>query len=246
MMMKPNLNNNHAFSKARQPHSGWFALLAAGLLLAGGGCSTNADPGEEEILSTRSGETTVQVSQSAKDGSQVVRVHTSFRGEDSDIVLRLDQPVWDVEIPLSIQQQRPQAVDGTPGGAVGGSPAEPRAGGTGSDQFSDLLIAQYLAKAQEAMLAGDYNLALRQVNLVLMVRPDHVSAHMMKGSTYYAMGNYEMANEEYEYVLTQDPSNQEVRKFQDFLKKRETAVQPPLPGVPKPEKPAPAPPGKNP
>jgi hypothetical protein len=55
----------------------------------------------------------------------------------------------------------------------------------------------------------------------------------MKGSVYYAMGNYSLANDAWEKVLQLDPSNQEVRQFMDFLKSRKGAPQPPLPGAPR-------------
>ncbi|HEX7926312.1 MAG TPA: tetratricopeptide repeat protein [bacterium] len=71
------------------------------------------------------------------------------------------------------------------------------------------------------------------MNLVLLTRPEHPQAHTMKGSIYYAMGNYALANDEWEKVLQLDPSNQEVRQFLDFLKSRKGAPQPPLPGAPK-------------
>ncbi len=200
------------------------ALLVVLGLVAGCGASSDPDKPETSVLKTRSGETSIQVTESEQDGVQVVRVTTTFRGQESSIVMAVDHPVYEVDIPLSIAQQAP-AMSGAP--AAGGVPgAVPGAGGN----FQDLLIAQYLEKSQVAMLDGIYNEALRQVNLVLMVRPDHVPARQMKGSIYYAMGNYELANQEWEQVLTLDPSNQEVRDFIDFLKNRQGAPQPPLPG----------------
>ncbi|MBI4083238.1 MAG: hypothetical protein HY423_11575 [Candidatus Lambdaproteobacteria bacterium] len=175
------------------------------------------------MLTTRSGETGIQVVEGERAGSKTVKVTTTYRGQESNIVINIEDPVYEIEIPLSIEQQLPAAARGAPGAAGAGG---------GAGDFQDLLIAQYVEKAQEAMLEGDYNRALRQVNLVLLVRPDHVKAHEMKGSIYYAMGNYQLANEEWEQVLASDPSNQEVRSFQEFLKSRGGAPQPPLPGVP--------------
>ncbi|HUJ74255.1 MAG TPA: tetratricopeptide repeat protein, partial [bacterium] len=168
-------------------------------------------------LALKQGDTSIQVAESRVNGNQVVRINTRYKGEDHTIYLQIDQPVYDVEIPLTIEQIAPQTAAAAKGP---------------EGQFQDLLIAQYLEKAQEAMLSGDYQGALRQVNLVLLIRPDHVQAHAMKGSVYYAMGNYSLANEEYQRVLTLDPSNQEVRKFQEFLNSnRQGAPQPPLPGT---------------
>jgi tetratricopeptide (TPR) repeat protein len=205
--------------------------LAAGALLGLPGCSSSAPKAGKEtapgktILATRQGESSIQVSESEIDGSQVVRINTRYRGEENTIVLSIDQPVYEIEIPLTLEQIAPQTV------AAARSP---------EGQFQDLLIAQYLEKAQEAMLNGDYQGALRQVNLVLLTRPDHAQGHTMKGSIYYAMGNYSLANDEWERVLQLDPSNQEVRQFMDFLKSRKGAPQPPLPGAPRaPAAPAP-------
>jgi tetratricopeptide (TPR) repeat protein len=54
----------------------------------------------------------------------------------------------------------------------------------------------------------------------------------MKVSIYYAMGSYQLADEEFQRVLQLDPSNQEVRAFVEFLKNRKGAPQPPLPAAP--------------
>lgn len=217
------------------------AWLAAGsLLLALAGCAGMEEPEEDTVLTTRSGETSIEVTESTTEqGQQVVRVRTTFRGEESMVTLNIDEPVYEVEIPLSIRQQRPA-----------GAPADAGEGGAGagSRRFEDILIAQYLEKAQQHMLDGDYNAALRQVNLVLNVNPDHVQALTMKGSIYYAMGNYQLANEQYERVLALDPSNQEVRKFQEFLRNQQQGRQPELPGVQGGAAPRPpeAPPGQAP
>lgn len=192
--------------------------------MVGCGSSKKEEKPGRSVLQTRSGETSIQVTESEQDGAKVVRITTTFRGKESTIVMAIDSEVYEVEIPLSLAQQQPALAAGAaagPGGAAAG-------GGAGG--FQDLLIAQYLEKSQVAMLDGIYNEALRQVNLVLMVRPDHVPAHEMKGSIYYAMGNFELANQEWEQVLALDPSNQEVRDFQDFLKNRQGAPKPPLPG----------------
>lgn len=210
--------------RARLPRlSQWAppAVLLA-LLLAGAGCAGKAGPEKPKgktVLTTQSGETGIQVTEVNEDGIQVIRVTTTFRGKKSVISLAVDQPVYEIEIPLSIGQVQPEL-------AGGGAPG---AGGGGQGNFQDLLIAQYLEKAQSGMLEGNYNEALKQVNLVLMVRPDHIKAHEMKGSVYYAMGSYQLANEEWEQVLALDPSNQEVRDFMDFNQQRQGAPRPDLP-----------------
>lgn len=227
--------------KGRMPRLWRCIALALALGLLAGCTAGGGDKAGKSVLKTRQGETGIQVTESEEDGIQVIRITTTFRGQESTVVLAVDQPNYEVEIPLSIGQQQPAGAAGRPPGAAPGA-------GSGAGQFQDLLIAQYLERAQTAMIDGIYNEALRQVNLVLMVRPDHVPAHSMRGSIYYAMGNFELANEEWEQVLTLDPSNDEVRGFKDFLKNRQGAPQPPLPaslpgqGAAAPEPPRSAPP----
>ena len=201
------------------------ALLATALLAAcAGGKAKSSDATAPEdknaktVLLTRRGESSIKVSESEQDGNQIVRVHTVFQGQENTIVLDIDLPVYEVEIPLSLEQVLPQAASARARGPEG--------------QFQDLLIAQYLQKAQEAMMAGDYNGALKQVDTVLQIQPSHMQAHSMKGSVYYALGSYDLANQEWEYVLAQDPSNKEVLDFKTFLNNRATGQPPKLPGAP--------------
>ncbi len=216
-------------SGRKQTHfpNGWTYATWAGVSLCLllslamlGACSTNKKKtdGGKTVLTTKQGESSIQVTEDEVDGNQVVRINTRYRGEDHSIVLQIDQPVYDVEIPLTLEQIAPQTTQAARSGPEG--------------QFQDLLIAQYFEKAQEAMMAGDYPGALRNVNLVLLTRPDHAQAHSMKGSIYYAMGSYQLADEEWQRVLKLDPSNQEVRGFTEFLKNRKGAPTPPLPGAP--------------
>lgn len=204
----------------------WTVLLACGMLIGScAGSGNEAERPERTVLSTRSGETLIQVTESDLNGNQVVRVRTMFRGKESIVIINIDQQNYEIEIPLSVDQVIP-----TPAGTSTAT----------QGNFQDLLVAQYLEKAQEATLNGDYNAALRQVNLVALIQPDNVKAHEMKGSIYYAMGNYQLAQEEWERVLTLDPSNEEVLKFQEFMKNRRGATQPPPPGSsPAPQPPAP-------
>ena len=212
-----------------------FAALVLTAFLAAPGCSTGKSASPESgksasasassssapgktVLATRQGESQIQVTESEEDGNQLIRIRMVYNGEENTIVLNIDQPVYDVEIPLSLESVMPKS-------------ARPEARGP-EGQFQDLLIAQYLEKAQELMMGGDYNGALRQVNMVLLTKPDHIQGHTMKGSVYYALGNYQLANEEWEYVLSLDPSNQEVANFKEFLKNRQGRQQPPLPGAP--------------
>jgi tetratricopeptide (TPR) repeat protein len=206
------------------------ALLLAGVLAVAGlaACAANKsrsndsmapdDKTSKTILLTRRGESSIKVSESELNGDQIVRVNTVFQGQENTIVLDIDQPVYEVEIPLSLEQVMPQAGSARVRGPEG--------------QFQDLLVAQYLQKAQESMMAGDYNGALKQVDTVLQIQPSHSQAHAMKGSVYYALGNYDLANQEWDYVLAQDPSNKEVLEFKKFLSAHQSGQPPKLPGAP--------------
>lgn len=218
----------------RKPHhNAWLhpALWAAALLLAlvlpacssdsaagtteGGG--SNGAGKENTILLTRKGDTSIQVTESEVSGNKIIKINTVVNGEEHTILLNIDEPNYEIEIPLSIDQVIPQTASAAARGPEG--------------QFQDLLIAQYLERAQQSMVSGDYNGALREVNLVLNVQPNHIQAHTMKGSIYYAMGNYQLANDEWENVLAIDPSNTEVLEFQAFLKQRSGGSAPPLPSA---------------
>lgn len=210
-------------------------LLAATLLTALGGCQTLGlteaeDTDERTVFTQRRGDLSIQVTEATRSGNRIVRVRTVQDGEENSIVLDIQEDVYEVEVPLSMDQVLPRSRGGA--GAAGGAAA---AGG----DFRDILVAQYLERAQQLTLEGDYNGALRQVNTVLQVDPENVSALSMKGSIYYAMGNYELANEEWQEVLALDPSNREVQQFMEFMQDREGAPQPPLPGTEGAQAPAP-------
>lgn len=215
--MRPGWTPGFPGTKARVSLAAWvviFLALAWGMPPVAWGEEHKSE--ERTVLLTKKGETSIQVTESEEDGNQIVRVRTVFRGEENIIVLNIDLPVYEVEIPLSIEQVIPQTTAAGVRGPEG--------------QFQDLMIAQWLQKAQQAMLDGDYNGALRQVDTVLQVDPDNIQAMAMKGSVYYALGNYELASETWEFVLSLDPTNKEVRDFKKFLQNRSSAKPPPLPG----------------
>jgi len=202
------------------------AALCLALALGFAACSSTREKTAKPVLTAKQGETSIQVVETDEHGNRVVRVTTSNKGEERSIVMQIREPVYDVEIPLTQEQLAPQSAARGPGG-----------------DLQALLIAQYLEKAQESMLAGNYLGALSQVNLVLVIQPDHAQAHAMKGSVYYTIGSYELAKEEWQRTLELDPSNEEVRDFMDFLQHRKATSRPPLPGAPKAAPAAPAPKG---
>lgn len=177
---------------------------------------------ERVILQTRSNNALIRVTEANAGNSQIIRVTTVFNGEKNVIILNIDEPVYEIEIPLS-----PQSIAAVPSGTPGlpGSPNDIQA------QAQRMQMDQYLELAQSSMLAGNYNEAIRNVDNVLQINPKHAKARSMKGSIYYAMGNLDLANQEWDRVLLMDPGNVEIRNFIEFLQRGPASPPPPLPGA---------------
>ena len=98
--------------------------------------------------------------------------------------------------------------------------------------FQKLQVSEALEKAQQGMVRGDYLAAMRQVDIVLRLNSNHIQARAMKGSIYYALGDNQLANTEWNRVLLLDPGNKEVQGFQEFIRRNPGSPPPPLPGAP--------------
>lgn len=176
---------------------------------------------ERVILQTRSNNALIRVTEASAGSSQIIRVKTVFNGEENIIVLNIDEPVYEIEIPLGPQQIAPPPGGAGPAGTQKALQA----------QAQRLQTDQSLELAQKAMLAGSYNEAIRNLDNVLQINPKHIQARSMKGSVFYAMGNLDLAHQEWERVLLVDPGNVEVRKFIDFVRRGPASPPPPLPGA---------------
>ena len=177
---------------------------------------------EKVILQTRSNNALIRVTEASAGNSQIIRVKTVFNGEENIIVLNIDEPVYEIEIPLG-----PQQVALPPGGTAGDAGTQKAL----QAQAQKMQTDQSLELAQKAMLAGNYNESIRNLDNLLQINPKHIKARSMKGSVYYALGNIDLANQEWERVLLVDPGNVEVRKFIDFLRRGPASPPPPLPGA---------------
>ena len=93
-------------------------------------------------------------------------------------------------------------------------------------------VTEALEKAQQDMVRGDYLSAMRQVDIVLRLNSNHIQARAMKGSIFYALGDNQLANTEWNRVLLLDPGNKEVQGFQEFISRNPGTPPPPLPGAP--------------
>ncbi|HUJ77268.1 MAG TPA: hypothetical protein VL359_20550, partial [bacterium] len=90
--------------------AGPLGVLVLGAALLAGCSSAAQDEGlnGKTVLAMKQGDTSIQVTEARVSGNQVVRINTRYKGEDHTIYLQIDQPVYDVEIPLTIEQIAPQ------------------------------------------------------------------------------------------------------------------------------------------
>lgn len=221
-----------------------WLLLAIGLLPGCGGSSSKsandkkqglrtfqADGEERPVLLTRRGDTLIQVVESAVNGQQIVRVRTVIDGKENITVINIDQPTYHLEIPLGLPKPPPPPPGARGAGGAGqpGAPGGPAA--SSAIDLQKLQVTDALEKARQEMVRGDYLSAMRQVDIVLRLNSNNIEARSMKGSIYYALGDNQLANTEWNRVLLLDPGNKEVRGFQDFIKRNPGAPPPPLPGA---------------
>lgn len=220
-------------------------IIVLGLLAGCGGSSSKsaknqpqrtfqADGEERPVLLTRRGDTLIQVVESTVNGQQIVRVRTVIDGKENITVIHIDQPTYHLEIPLGPPKPPPPppgakgaAGTGQPG-APGGPPGAPA---PSPIDLQKLQVTEALEKARQDMVRGDYLAAMRNVDIVLRLNSSNITARAMKGSIYYALGDNQLANNEWNRVLVMDPGNQEVRGFQEFIKRNPGVPPPPLPGA---------------
>lgn len=188
---------------------------------------------ERPVLLTRRGDMLIQVVEGEIQGHQIVRVRTVFEGKENIIIINIDQPSYELEIPLGPPQPPPPR-PGAKGASKGGKPGQAGQGEDATNTPLDVYRVQEkdtLDKAQAAMVRGDYLAAMRSVDIVLRLNSNHIQARAMKGSIYYALGDNQLANNEWNRVLLMDPGNKEVQSFQDFLNRNPGGSPPPLPGA---------------
>ena len=182
---------------------------------APGAAKTAPSRAPRVLASEAQGGSEMQVTQTDEDGVPAIRVTLRRRGETHTMSIRLDDPIYQISIPVSFDEAAPANAART---------ARPQ-----EIEYQDILIAQYLDKAKEFSRAGDHKEALRQVDLVLLTRPEHYKARTTRGSILYAMGDTARALEEWERVLKINPESQDVRAFMEFLKSNKGGQEPPLP-----------------
>lgn len=184
---------------------------------------------EKPVLMTSQGNTSIRVTETVVNGQQIVRIHTVIGGEETSMEINIDQPTYEIEVPIGPQRAGGPGFGG-PGGGAPGAPGS--SGALGQVDLQRLQVSEALDKARDAMVRGDYLAAMRNVDIVLRLNSNHIEARAMKGSVYYALGDFQLANNEWNRVLLLDPGNKEVQSFQDFLNRNPGGTPPPLPGAP--------------
>lgn len=134
------------------------------------------------------------------NGIFTLRVQVIKDGEITETVHTLESKNFSISIPVSahIIVESTEAAQKAPNTSI-------------------LRFSQKLETAREAMLKTEYVRALEALNGALQIDSYNPRAHMMKGSIFYAMGKYDLAKKEFDYVLKLAPDNIEVKRFKEFM-----------------------------
>ncbi len=149
---------------------------------------------------TGEGNIITKIYEEKKNGIYGIKVQIIKDGEISETVHYFENNNFSISIPVSarIQVQTAEQAEKTPDTGI-------------------LVFSQKLEVARQAMLKTDYVAALEATNEALKIDSYNPQAHMMKGSIFYAMGKYDLAKKEFDFVLKVDPDNIEVKRFQEFM-----------------------------
>ncbi len=189
-------------------------MIGASLLMAIGCSKTATDPQRfskeisQHAEETGEGNVVTKVFEERKNGVYSIKIQVIRDGHITETVHYLDNNNFSISVPVSarIQVQSVQEAGQSPDTGI-------------------LLFSQKLEVAREAMLKTDYVAALEALNEALKIDSYNPQAHMMKGSIFYAMGKYDLAKKEFEFVLKVDPENIEVKKFKEFMESKSQSSQ---------------------
>ena len=195
---------NKTFAK-----TGIISLIVGMALLLLHACSMSSRPVEDDSFSqlvaqhseeTGEGNVVTKVFEERKNGIYVIKIQVIRDGQISETVHYFDNSNFSISVPVSarIMVQSPEQAGKSPDTTI-------------------LVFSQKLEVAREAMLKTDYVAALEALNEALKVDSYNPQAHMMKGSIFYAMGKYDLARKEFDFVLKVDPDNIEVKRFKEFM-----------------------------
>ena len=212
------LNNNE--KKARSDMKNWYrsmVLLASAVILVAVsvGCSSKEAETDsysrevaQHIEETGEGSVVTKIIEERKHGLYAIRIQIIKEGDITETVHFLENQNFSISIPVSkhIQIQ---------------TTGEAQTVTTTTPDTNIMVFSQKLELARNAMLKTDYITALEAVNESLKIDSYNPQAHMMKGSIFYAMGKYDLAKKEFDYVLKINPGNVEVKRFQKFMESKD-------------------------
>lgn len=191
-------------------HSQSVRLIIFASLLLLFACSSSS-PTETETASfsemvaqhaeeTGEGQVITKIYEERRNGVYAIKIQVIKEGQISETVHYFDNPNFTISVPVSarIMVQSPEEAEKAPDTGI-------------------LVFSQKLEVAREAMLKTDYVAALEALNEALKIDSYNPQAHMMKGSIFYAMGKYDLARKEFDFVLKVDPDNMEVKRFKEFM-----------------------------
>jgi tetratricopeptide (TPR) repeat protein len=184
------------------------AILGIGMLIFTG-CSSSTPETEVDSFSqlvgqhaeeTGEGNIITKIYEERKNGVYAIKIQVIKEGQISETIHYFDNSNFTISIPVSarIMVQSPEQAEKSPNTSI-------------------LVFSQKLEVARDAMMKTDYVAALEALNEALKIDSYNPQAHMMKGSIFYAMGKYDLANKEFDFVLKVDPGNIEVKRFKEFM-----------------------------
>ncbi len=163
------------------------------------------------IEETGVGSTVIKVYEERRNGIYIIKVVILKDGKRTEQIHHFDNNNFEVSVPVSARIM----VQSTREAAQSSS----------SPDTGILVFSQQLEVAREAMMKTDYVGALEALNEALKIDSYNPQAHMMKGSIFYAMGKYDLAKKEFDFVLKVDPQNMEVKKFKEFMESKSENIK---------------------
>lgn len=178
----------------------WIATACSSSSPTGTDPSSTSQLVAQHAEETGEGNVVTKVFQERKNGIYIIRIQVIREGQINETIHYFDNNNFSISIPVSarIMVQSSEQASKSPDTGI-------------------LLFSQHLEVAREAMLKTDYVKALEALNEALKIDSYNPQAHMMKGSIFYAMGNYDLAKKEFDFVLKVDPDNIEVKRFKEFM-----------------------------
>ncbi|MBU2514411.1 hypothetical protein KJ966_24010 [bacterium] len=152
---------------------------------------------------TGEGNVVTKIYEERKNGIYAIKIQVIKEGQISETIHYFENNNFSISVPVSarIMVQSSEEAQKSPDTGI-------------------LVFSQKLEVARDAMMKTDYVAALEALNDALKIDSYNPQAHMMKGSIFYAMGKYDLAKKEFDFVLKVDPGNIEVKRFKEFMESK--------------------------